>query len=286
MCAQIHLARLLAPIGLMILSLQLTPASALAQDLPLAQVLPDLVLRDIVLQRGIAGPPHEAHFSPLSNELNNPVVGIVESFNSQMATQFSTFPLGSSSGGTYVFDESVGTFRRGSMSFGPLFAERALTIGRRKLSAGFNYQRTSYNTFEGQNLGNGSIKFYLRHQDCCGFADPTALTGFAVQPDGTRLDPPFEGDLIKRALAQSHDAHHGRVRELWRHRSLGHRGCRSVCQGEPGRERERAHHPPVDVRRRVQQQPERSMREHSYVRNRQPECDSDRATLRPRGRAR
>src|SRR6185436_14615663 len=102
------------------------------------------------------------HFSPLSNELNNPVVGIVESFNSQMATQFSTFPLGSSSGGmTYVFDESVGTFRRGSMSFGPLFAERALTIGRRKLNAGFNYQRTSYKAFEGQNLDNGSIKFYL-----------------------------------------------------------------------------------------------------------------------------
>ena len=44
-----------------------------------------------------------------------------------MATQFSTFPLGSSTGGlTYVFDESVGTFRRGSGSFGPLFAERAL----------------------------------------------------------------------------------------------------------------------------------------------------------------
>ena len=85
-----------------------------------------------------------------------------------MATQFSTFPLGSSTGGlTYVFDESVGTFRRGSSSFGPLFAERALTIGRRKLSVGFNYQRTSYDTFEGQNLDDGSIKFYLRHQDCC-----------------------------------------------------------------------------------------------------------------------
>ena len=55
-----------------------------------------------------------------------------------MATQFSTFPLGSSTGGmTYVFDDTVGTFRRGTNSFGPSFAERALTIGRRKLSAGF-----------------------------------------------------------------------------------------------------------------------------------------------------
>ncbi|MBI3469884.1 MAG: hypothetical protein HY013_00840, partial [Candidatus Solibacter usitatus] len=108
-----------------------TTTLAQGQRQPLSGVLPDLVLRDIVLQRGQLGPPHEAHFSPLANELNNPVVGIVQSFNTQMATQFSTFPLGSSAGGlTYEFDPSVGTLRRGSSSFGPLFAERALTIGR------------------------------------------------------------------------------------------------------------------------------------------------------------
>ena len=42
---------------------------------------------------------------PNGNDPANPVIGIVQSFNTQMATQFSTFPLGSSSGGmTYVFD--------------------------------------------------------------------------------------------------------------------------------------------------------------------------------------
>jgi hypothetical protein len=191
------------------LSLPLVPRSARAQDLPLAQLLPDLILREIVVQSPTAGFSHEAHFSPIeANELNNPVVGIVQSFNSQMATQFSTFPLGSSTGGlTYVFDDSVGTFRRSSTSFGPSFAERALTIGRRKLSAGFNYQRTSYNTFEGQNLDDGSIKFYLRHQDCCGISDPANLTGFMVQPNGTRLNPPFEGDLIEAALSLKATTH-------------------------------------------------------------------------------
>ena len=102
--------RVLATAGAAILALSLAPTSARAQSLPLAQVLPDLVLREIVLLRGTVGPPHVAHFSPLSNDLNNPVVGIVQSFNTQMATQFATFPLGSSTGGlTYVFDESVGT---------------------------------------------------------------------------------------------------------------------------------------------------------------------------------
>jgi hypothetical protein len=187
-------------VGLLLLSMA-RPAPA--QNLPLAQVLPDLILRDITLQRGSIGPPHNAHFSPLTNDPNNPVIGIVHSFNTQMAKQFSTFPLGSSTGGlTYVFDESVGTFRRGSPSFGPMFAERALTIGRRKLSVGFNYQHTRYDTFEGQNLRDGSIKFYLRHQDCCTFnliPDPP-YSEFSQTPNGTRLTVPFEGDIIEASL--------------------------------------------------------------------------------------
>ncbi len=203
--------QLFAVAGAGILSLSLTPRSARAQDLPLAQVLPELILRDIVLLPGLLGPSHVAHFSPLSNDVNNPVVGIVQGFNSQMATQFSTFPLGSSSGGmTYVFDESVGTLRRGSASFGPLFAERALTIGRRKLSAGFNYQRTSYDTFEGQNLDDGSIQFYLRHQDCCTFRllPQAPFSEFtSMRGDGSRLSPPFEGDIIEASLSLEATTH-------------------------------------------------------------------------------
>jgi hypothetical protein len=188
----------------LLVALVLMPATARAQGLPLAELLPDLVLRDIALVPGTANPPHDAHFSPLTNDPANPAIPIVDSFNGQMATQFSTFPIGSSSGGlTYVFDESVGTFRRASASFGPLFAERALTIGRRKLSAGFNYQHTSYTTFEGRNLDDGTIRFYLRHQDCCHFADPATPTGFSLTPlTGTdTLNPPFKGDLVETALS-------------------------------------------------------------------------------------
>src|SRR2546422_14219 len=91
--------RMFRLLGAVIFSLPWTPASAQGQPLPLSQVLPDLVLRDIVLQPGTVGPSHVAHFSPLINDLNNPVVGIVQGFNGQMATQFATFPLGSSAGG-------------------------------------------------------------------------------------------------------------------------------------------------------------------------------------------
>jgi outer membrane putative beta-barrel porin/alpha-amylase len=200
----------LVAIGASIGILSLTPVAAQTQDESLSGILPELILREIILQRGQIGPPHIAHFSPIEgNDANNPAVGIVQAFNNQLATQFATFPLGSSTGGlTYVFDESLGTLRRGSASFGPLFAERALTIGRGKLSAGFNYQRTPYSTFEGKDLHDGSIKFYLRHQDCCGFADPANLAGFSsTVGDGTRLNPPFEGDIIEAALSLKATTH-------------------------------------------------------------------------------
>jgi hypothetical protein len=208
---QRYVVRGFVAIAAAILALPLTSSSALAQDVPLANLLPELILREIVLQSPAAGLSHQAHFSPLeANEPNNPAVGIVQGFNSQLATQFATFPLGSSAGSlTYVFDESLGTLRRGSSSFGPLFAERALTIGRRKFSAGFNYQRTSYDTFEGQKLENGSIKFYLRHEDCCGLAGQPAAPFFSLllQPSGDRFSPPFEGDLIEAALSLEATTH-------------------------------------------------------------------------------
>src|SRR5438132_18580 len=182
---------------------------ARAQPPPnLADLLPDLILRDITLPRPITGFSHVAHFSPLEgNELDNPAVGIVRSFNKLMMVQLSTFPLGSSAGGfTYTFDQTLGTFHRASTSFGPSFAERAMTIGRNKFNLGFTYQHTRYNSFEGNDLGDGSIKIYLRHTDCCrsgsggGGGGGGSGGGPVEQPNGTRLDPPFEGDLIQPAL--------------------------------------------------------------------------------------
>ena len=72
------------------IGLTVAAVPARAQDLPLSQILPDLVLREIVLLPGRIGPAHIAHFSPLSpngNDPDNPVIGIVQSFNTQMATQ-------------------------------------------------------------------------------------------------------------------------------------------------------------------------------------------------------
>jgi hypothetical protein len=198
------------------LFLAAAPVQAMAQEASpnLAELLPNLILREITLPRPVtAGLSHVAHFSPIdANELDNPAVGIVRSFNTLMLMQLSSFPLGSPAGGfTYTLDETLGTFRRTTPSFGPVFAERAVTMGRNRVNAGFSYQHTAYRRFEGQNLGDGTIKFYLRHEECCSAGSGGGTGGGAggggggsgpvVTPNDTRFDPPFEGDLIEAALS-------------------------------------------------------------------------------------
>jgi len=157
----------------------LAPASAFAQNVPLSQLLVDLIQSDVKLQPPeVAGfVSHEAHFLPGTNQQLAPYL-----FNQQLVLQLATFPLGSSSGGfSFDFDAASGTFKRASNTFGPAFAERALTNGRRKLTFGGNFQYSSYSKFEGSSLDDGSIKFYLTHQDVAG-------NNF------------FEGDLIEADL--------------------------------------------------------------------------------------
>jgi hypothetical protein len=116
--------------------------------------------------------------------------------NRALLTMLSTYPLGSPSGGfTYTIDPALGTLQRTSDSFGPSFAERALTTGRGKVSLGFNYQHAAYDTLEGLNLRSGDVKFYIQHQECC-----SPGSGATPTPDQSRLTPPFEGDLIEATL--------------------------------------------------------------------------------------
>ena len=88
------------------------------------QVLPD-------------GSTHSAHF-------NSAFQSNFTQFNVAFVSQLTALPLPSPAAGfTYAFDPATGTFRRTTRSFGPILAERAETIGRGRLSVGFNYQLRS-----------------------------------------------------------------------------------------------------------------------------------------------
>jgi hypothetical protein len=157
----------------------LLPLTAAAQGTPLSEILVKLIQSDIRLATPPPGTPfasHDAHFIPGEEQKLAPYL-----FNQAILSQLTTFPLGSSSGGfSYRYDPSLGTLTRSTNSFGPAFAERALTIGRQKFNFGVNYQHSTYDTFEGQNIDDGSIKFYLTHANVGGQF--------------------FEGDVIQTAL--------------------------------------------------------------------------------------
>jgi hypothetical protein len=146
-----------------VVALLLFPQLALAQNLitlpydtPLARILYEVYFTEIRDNlRSMPDATPEAVASALT-DLDDALL-----LTGALSTQLSTFPLGSSAGGfAWTFDPTVGTFTRTSPSFGPTFAERALTVGRHKLNVGINYQRSTYDDFEGLSLRNGGVKFY------------------------------------------------------------------------------------------------------------------------------
>ena len=169
----------------------------LAAHTLISEMLLKALLSDVVLAPP-TGPfvSHEAHFRPILdgelapgfevNQLELPLA-----INTIIASQLSTIPVGSSSGGfAYTFDPALGTFSRQSSTFGSAFAERALTAGRGRWNAGVNFQRATYDSVEGKDLRNGDVRVYLVHQDCCG----------ASHEAGVPPDPFFEGDLVGNRL--------------------------------------------------------------------------------------
>jgi len=179
----------------------LVPSPLHAQSDGLANLVSDLILKGITLPGADnPGRPHAGHFTlgdPTfggSQGLSQPDVAsiaAVEAFSDRLRSQFANFPLGSSTGGfTFSFDERSGVYTRNTESFGPAFTERAMTVGRRKLSLGFNYQHSSFDTFAGEDLRDGSISFYLPHTDCCS----------GTVPPPSQQIPGFESDVMQADL--------------------------------------------------------------------------------------
>lgn len=71
------------------------------------------------------------------------------------ATEIATAPFGTSSGGfTFKPDPSTGLLARTTTSFGPSFAERALTNGEGKVSVGATFSQTNYDKLSDFSLSN------------------------------------------------------------------------------------------------------------------------------------
>lgn len=115
--------------------------------------------------------PHYAHFIGAAQDTLN------QSLSTSIATQLAILPIISpASGFTYKYDSAAGAFVRSTTSFGPIYTERAETIGRGKVSFGVSYQRFRFNSLDGVNLHNV----------------PAVFSHLPEQPFQT-----FEADVIK-----------------------------------------------------------------------------------------
>jgi hypothetical protein len=87
------------------------------------------------------------------------VANIGEVIADLVGLEVSTAPIGSSAGGfTFTFDPATREFARAAPSFGPMFGERAITAGEGRGSFGINFIHTTYDTLDGVDLRDGSMR--------------------------------------------------------------------------------------------------------------------------------
>ncbi len=104
-----------------------------------------------------SGETHSAHF-------NSAFQAEFTQFNISVASQLAAVPLPSpASGFTYTLDPGLGVLTRSTQSFGPIYTERAETIGKNKVSVGLNFQHFGFDSLEGQDLG--TIPAVFTHDD-------------------------------------------------------------------------------------------------------------------------
>ncbi len=79
----------------------------------------------------------------------------IQNLNSELNTEKGAFPVSSTGGGfTFQYDSELEVFTRTTDSLGPIFAERASTLGKGKINFGFSYTYINYSTLQGEDLHN------------------------------------------------------------------------------------------------------------------------------------
>lgn len=156
--------------------------------------------------------PHTAHY-------NSDFQRNFSQFSTALVGQLVRLPLPSpASGFTYQFDPGLGVFQRTTQSFGPVLADRAETIGARRISVGFAYQHFSFDTVEGLNLRQVPVVFthdnaFLRggREDVVSTvnsikATVSQATTFLTLGITDRLDISMAVPLVKNSLKVVSDA--------------------------------------------------------------------------------
>ena len=182
------------PLASMITALAL-PAAGQAQQVPLAGLI-GRVIQESTINGDSPGPNgtvihHQGHFL-----VGEALEQSARQMNVELGEQLLSFPLGSSSGGfSFTTNSMTGEVSPSSETFGPAFAERAITIGKGQTNVGFAFRSTSFDSFEGVKLDSGGLSFIRQHNDCCPATGPNSPS------NNTDFNPAFERDLLQSNLS-------------------------------------------------------------------------------------
>ena len=124
-------------------------ASSLAAAENLDTLIPGLYGGDGITLAGADGgpfPSHAPHFRVASADSFNHLNDII-------SAQIGAIPFASSGAGfAFRYDEDLGTFVQIAKSFGPIYAERAETIGKGRFNANLSFTAFKYDEFLGDDL--------------------------------------------------------------------------------------------------------------------------------------
>ena len=140
---------------------------------------------------------HGMHFIPSSNAENASLISLV---TDALGSSIASIPIGSTGGGeTFHFVGGVPV--RTSTSAGPIFAERAQTLGRGRVLVGASRTGFRFATLRGVDMDNIKLTFTHENSD---FANCSVIFAGDCKKYGI---PAFENDVIDFRLSMNLDVH-------------------------------------------------------------------------------
>jgi hypothetical protein len=134
----------------------------------------------------LADPPAGSPFPTHAPHFTFDTAAAINRLNDQIAAELGVFPFSSSvSGFTFAFEPALSTFVRTTETLGPLFAERAPTLGRGKLNVNASFTFFKYDELEGQSLEDLQVEA-LHQPNVIG--SPTAREGFELDTIRIHMD--------------------------------------------------------------------------------------------------
>jgi hypothetical protein len=154
------------------------------------------VVRDLYGGDGIVlQPPTDPRFPSHAPHFTVSSLQGLENLNTGLTSNLGLFAFNSTVAG-FTFDIERGVPLRTTESFGPLLAERAPTLGERKLNLAFAYTRLDFKRFQGTRLDDLSLTFEHEDSNRNGIRDTTGNFSFESDQIDVDLDLKVREDVF------------------------------------------------------------------------------------------